>query len=76
MGIVTHEKPAPEADQRAGTTSPTFSGGAIAHEPERKVELIAVGRLKPYRGNSRTHSRKQIKQIARALSASALPTPS
>jgi DNA modification methylase len=67
MGIVTHEKPAPEADQRADTTSPTFSGGAIAHEPERKVELIAVGRLKPYRGNSRTHSRKQIKQIGQSI---------
>ena len=31
------------------------------------MELLAVGRVKPYRGNSRTHSCKQIKQIAQSI---------
>jgi len=35
--------------------------------PEGKVELLAVGRVKPYWGNSRTHSCKQIKQIAQSI---------
>ena len=36
-------------------------------ESERKVELMPVSRLKPYRANARTHSRKQIRQIADSI---------
>ena len=31
---------------------------------DRKIELVAVARLKPYGANARTHSKKQIRQIA------------
>jgi 16S rRNA G966 N2-methylase RsmD len=31
------------------------------------VELILIARLRPYRGNARTHSRKQIRQIADSI---------
>jgi ParB-like chromosome segregation protein Spo0J len=33
----------------------------------RAVELVAVDKLTPYRGNARTHSRKQIRQIADSI---------
>ena len=32
-----------------------------------KVELCAVERLTPYAGNARTHSKKQLVQIARSI---------
>ena len=31
------------------------------------IELMAVARLRPYRGNARTHSKKQIQQIADSI---------
>jgi ParB-like chromosome segregation protein Spo0J len=31
------------------------------------VEAVAIARLRPYRGNARTHSRKQIRQIADSI---------
>jgi ParB-like chromosome segregation protein Spo0J len=31
------------------------------------VEPMAIGRLRPYRGNARTHSKKQIRQIADSI---------
>ena len=41
------------------------------------VEHVEVGALRPYARNARTHSKKQIKQIATsASSASASPTRS
>jgi DNA modification methylase len=33
----------------------------------RAVELVAVTRLRPYRGNARTHSKRQIRQIADSI---------
>ncbi len=38
-----------------------------SRESERNVELIPVNRLKPYPENARTHSRKQIRQIANSI---------
>jgi len=35
---------------------------------DRRIERIPVGELKPYPNNARTHSRKQIKQIAASIS--------
>jgi hypothetical protein len=34
---------------------------------DRKMELVAVARLKPYGANARTHSKKQIRQIADSI---------
>jgi DNA modification methylase len=39
----------------------------LSCQSDRKVEQIAVDRLKPLRRNARTHSRKQIKQIAESI---------
>jgi DNA modification methylase len=39
----------------------------IFHDPNHRIELIQVGRLAPYKGNARTHSRKQIRQIADSI---------
>ena len=33
----------------------------------QKIELIPTSELKPYRNNARTHSRKQIRQIAESI---------
>src|SRR5947207_1128132 len=33
----------------------------------RRIEYVAPQSLKPYPGNARTHSKKQIKQIARSI---------
>jgi ParB-like chromosome segregation protein Spo0J len=33
----------------------------------KRVESVPIGSLKPYSGNARTHSRKQVKAIARSI---------
>lgn len=33
----------------------------------QKISELAIGLLKPFKGNARTHSRKQVKQIARSI---------
>ena len=38
------------------------------------IEVLPVRRLRPYPGNARTHSKKQIRQIAESIDASASPT--
>ena len=35
--------------------------------PDRRIELIPVARLTPYKGNARTHSKRQIRQIADSI---------
>jgi DNA modification methylase len=47
--------------------SQNSSSLTIAESPLCQVELLAVSRLVPYRGNARTHSRKQIRQIAQSI---------
>lgn len=42
----------------------TFAGVA---DQDRRVELVPLARLTPYKGNARTHSRKQIRQIADSI---------
>ena len=32
-----------------------------------KIEMTSVGTLKPYAGNARTHSKKQVRQIAKSI---------
>ena len=34
---------------------------------ERQVEIIPVSQLTPYKGNARTHSKRQIRQIADSI---------
>lgn len=35
--------------------------------PALKIEMLPVGALRPYRSNARTHSRKQVRQIADSI---------
>lgn len=48
---------ATDCDQRMGQATPTA----------RTVEVWPIDRLRPYERNSRTHSRQQIRQIARSI---------
>ena len=41
-------------------------GGTAAAQP-RSIELLPLERLTPYRGNARTHTKKQIRQIAESI---------
>src|ERR1700693_123165 len=41
--------------------------GKITKWPGAKVEMRVLADLKPYPGNARTHSARQIKQIARSM---------
>jgi DNA modification methylase len=50
------------------------SGGVKARDPpavaglsERKIELCPLTRMMPYKNNARTHSKKQIRQIASSI---------
>jgi DNA modification methylase len=43
------------------------SHGQAEPAPPEKLEQCAVGQLKPYANNARTHSPRQIKQIARSI---------
>ena len=46
-----------------------LQGGGLRCERKSKmrIEIIAVDALRPYTGNARTHSRKQIRQIANSI---------
>jgi DNA methylase/ParB-like nuclease domain len=39
----------------------------ILYDTNHQIELVPVSRLAPYKGNARTHSRKQIRQIADSI---------
>jgi hypothetical protein len=39
----------------------------LLQEGDHRIELISIDRLTPYTGNARTHSRKQIRQIAESI---------
>src|ERR1700691_4046008 len=39
----------------------------VLHFPDRRIENVPVGQLIPYKGNARTHSKKQIRQIADSI---------
>jgi DNA modification methylase len=51
-----------DGDADSSATSPS-----VLHEPGRRIELVPVSRLKPYGRNARTHSKKQIRQIADSI---------
>lgn len=62
--------PADDGERHARTTEQeprqptTLHRGPLSHLTDRRVEIIPVGQLTPYRKNARTHSKKQIRQIA------------
>jgi ParB-like chromosome segregation protein Spo0J len=41
--------------------------GAVPCLSEQKIELCPLSRLTPYKNNARTHSKKQIRQIAKSI---------
>jgi hypothetical protein len=56
------------------STDAACSGGVKASDPpavaglsEWKIELCPLTRLMPYKNNARTHSKKQIRQIASSI---------
>src|ERR1700679_1951192 len=71
----THN-PSRQLGQTMNTVPPTTdtsvpdANGATGSAPiwmSHKVEYVSVRRLKPYSGNARTHSRRQIQQIAESV---------
>jgi hypothetical protein len=40
---------------------------SVPPQDDRRVEIIPVGQLRPYPNNARTHSKKQIRQIADSI---------
>jgi ParB-like chromosome segregation protein Spo0J len=52
-------KPTPDDMDRSTDSAPVWMN--------HKVEYVPVSRLKPHPGNARTHSRKQIQQIAESI---------
>jgi DNA modification methylase len=47
----------------------------VAGLSERRIELCPLNRLKPYKNNARTHSKKQIRQIANSIKRFGFTTP-
>jgi DNA modification methylase len=45
-----------------------MEGSNIVTQPNSQVVLVGTDRLTPYKGNARTHSKKQIEQIAASVS--------
>jgi hypothetical protein len=58
-----HENPARPAQDHISDTNPNSSGDARGNTP-LKMEMLPVEALRPYANNARTHSKKQIRQIA------------
>jgi DNA modification methylase len=54
-------------EQPTAANTSDASMGSLPILMDHKVEYIPVSRLKPYPGNARTHSRKQIQQIAESM---------
>ena len=52
---------------RNETASGKCVGSGILDKVNRNIELVPVEQLLPYKANARTHSRKQIRQIANSI---------
>ncbi len=65
--------PADGSERHMRTTEPepaqprTLHCGPLSHLTDRRIEIIPVGQLTPYRNNARTHPKKQIRQIAGSM---------
>src|SRR5271169_6647419 len=60
------ERHAPRSDLSVAD-APNGTGDGILDNPNRTVALVPVDQLTHYKGNARTHSRRQIKQIADSI---------
>jgi DNA modification methylase len=47
--------------------SPSWHHGAAAPAAAQRIEIVQVNRLTAYKGNARTHSKKQIRKIADSI---------
>jgi DNA modification methylase len=61
-----HENPARPAQDHISGTDRNSSGDARGNTP-LKMEMLPVEALRPYANNARTHSKKQIRQIAKSV---------
>jgi hypothetical protein len=50
-----------------------ISGQSPADADYQNIEMMSVNCLTPYANNARTHTNKQIRQIAKSIGASASP---
>jgi DNA modification methylase len=57
----------PSADASCNGGLPTSIQQPVPGGSERKIELRQLSRLTPYKNNARTHSKKQIRQIANSI---------
>jgi DNA modification methylase len=55
----------PNAD--SGMPQATADSGISVSGPGRQIEMITVDQLAPYAGNARTHTKKQIRQLAKSI---------
>ena len=66
----TKGRPSP-SESKAQVLSPASAecsgNGLVPHLNDRRVETVPVSRLIAYKGNARTHSRRQIRQIAGSI---------
>src|SRR3984893_1274037 len=64
----TTDTPNAEAIQLPGDGNSSASVTCdTAENGPRRVEIVALNQLTPYRGNARTHSKRQIEQIAASI---------
>jgi DNA modification methylase len=55
------------ASRKAGEVAGNAADSACGHYTDQKVKMVATDRLVPHKANARTHSRKQIRQIAESI---------
>src|SRR5258708_25213027 len=56
-----------EGETQRGAHQPISPQDPGTHLTDRRIELTAISRLTPYKNNARTHSKKQIRQIAASI---------
>src|SRR5215211_1729487 len=70
MGLHKSERSNGQAGKALDGSDPMPAGllaGSCEAEPPLEIESIPVASLRPYSGNARTHSKKQIRQIAESI---------
>src|ERR1700722_20786730 len=70
IGPFTGSKPQKETVMSSNDTNnqpPPTENQCVLMDLVHQIELVAVKQLVPYRGNARTHSRKQVRQIGESI---------
>ena len=67
MKLGSDEAATGQANPKSAAARAQNADRGILHNIGRSVELIAVDRLAPRKANARTHSRKQVRQIAESI---------